>query len=220
MTDALWRDWEALWASARKAVLQLGAECEPAQVAPPAELREVERVEADLGRPLPQSLRAVVLGFSRKVSFRWQLPDDTERPEEFAEIFAGEVGWNLGELVELERSRKGWIEACFPDAQNEYDAIWHGKLAFFSIANGDMLAIDEVIDGSPVIYLSHDDGDGHGQALGANFADFVTRYSRLGCPGAEDWQWLPFHTCQHGSLLDPDSASAQRWQSWFGLPSV
>jgi hypothetical protein len=186
-------------------------------VTSPADLREIERVEADLGRPLPESLRSVVLSFSRKVSFRWHLPDDAECPAEFHEIFAGEIGWNLGELVELERSRQGWIEACFPDPQDEYDAIWHGKLAFFSITNGDMLAIDEAVAGGPVIYLSHDDGDGHGQALGTSFADFVTRYSRLGCPGAEDWQWLPFHTCQRGSLLDPDSASARRWRNWFGL---
>ena len=172
-----------------------------------------------VGRPLPASFRSVLLGFSRKVVLYWHLPEEAEQPAEFEEICSGEIGWDLATLPETDGSRREWIDACFPNSDDPYDAIWHGKLAFFSITNGDMLAIDEARDGHPVIYLSHDGGDGHGQMLGKNFADFVTRYSQLGCPGAEDWQWLPFHAREEGALLEPDSPTAKSWRKWFGLTS-
>jgi hypothetical protein len=35
-------------------------------------------------------------------------------------------------------------------------------------------------------------GEGHGVEMARNFKEFVFLSSRLGCVGAEDWQWLPF----------------------------
>jgi hypothetical protein len=40
----------------------------------------------------------------------------------------------------------------------------------------------------PVVFLSHDGGEGHGDWLGRDFEDYVDRLGRLGCIGAEDWQ--------------------------------
>src|SRR5262249_9542796 len=133
-------------------------------------------------------------------------------------IFGGECSWSLTRLAEIEQGRKGWIECCFPNIEDEYDRVWHNKLAFLEVGNGDMLALDLSLPSVPVVYMSHDDGEGHGYRLGADFTDFITRWTLLGCPGAEDWQMLPFISSPT-SLLAPDCENARLWRSIFGLPT-
>lgn len=81
----------------------------------------------------------------------------------------------------------------FPNANDPYDVVWHNKAAFYDVGNGDYLAFDlaEAQHGS-VVYLSHDDGQGHGYVLAADFADLLERWVPIACTGGEDWQWLPF----------------------------
>ncbi len=68
-----------------------------------------------------------------------------------------------------------------------YNVVWHGKLAFHDVPSGDQLAFDLNEPSNPVVYLSHDDGEGHGYRLGNDFIDFVERWSMVGCTGPEDW---------------------------------
>jgi hypothetical protein len=71
-------------------------------------------------------------------------------------------------------------------------------------------------DDSPIVYLSHDGGEGHGYRLANNFIEFIDRWSRLGFVGCEDWQWMPFTTGPENGLL-PDGEAAQRFRAWLGL---
>ena len=85
------------------------------------------------------------------------------------------------------------------------------------VPNGDMIAIDRRSpDDESVIYLSHDDGQGHGFVLGRDFADFIDRWTMLGCPGPEDWEWLQFCSSSM-SGLEPDGEAGSAWREWFGL---
>jgi hypothetical protein len=85
------------------------------------------------------------------------------------------------------------------------------------IPNGDYLGIDlSAGHHGEVVYLSHDDGDGHGYVLGADILDFLRRWTMLGCPGPEDWQWLPF-TPSETSMLEPNGAAARKWRKLLGL---
>lgn len=148
----------------------------------------------------------------------WSLPDDLVLPAPFRELFAGALSWNLHRLPEIDRSVRQWIRVVFPDPEGAYDGVWHDKLGFHEVGNGDFLAIDvapSVHDG-PVVYLSHDDGQGHGYYLGSSFIDAVDRMSRVGCVGAEDWQWLPF-TQSSTSGIDPDGENGRLWRECFGL---
>ncbi|MCH7725263.1 MAG: hypothetical protein IH991_02095 [Planctomycetes bacterium] len=80
-----------------------------------------------------------------------------------------------------------------------------------------MIAIDQSRDGSEqVVYLSHDDGEGHGYIMGNSVEDFVDRYSLIGCLGYEDWQWLPF-VADAVSGIDPHCSNAVSWRQWFKL---
>lgn len=54
-----------------------------------------------------------------------------------------------------------WEEECFNNEDDEYDAVWHHKLGFMHVPNGDMIAFDvkKSETNPPVVYLSHDDGE-------------------------------------------------------------
>ncbi|MGV3719452.1 MAG: SMI1/KNR4 family protein [Actinomycetota bacterium] len=153
------------------------------------------------------------------MELKWFLPDETRFPAPFQEIFCGECYWDLHQLVALEESRRSWISSVFPDPENEYDRVWHQKLAFMEVGNGDLLALDLGQEGAPVVYLSHDGGESHGYLLGRDFADFIDRWSLLGCPGAEDWQMAPFLSGPT-SYLEVQGERAAQWRSVFGMPRL
>ena len=201
--------WEAALAACRR----LGGDARELVVAPPAAQAEIESVERELGRPLPSSLRSLFIEVALHVEVRWFLPSGLEPP--FREIFAGDFHASLRLLAQFSKDHASWIRECFGNADNSYDRIWHDKLPFLEVGNGDFLAIDVLVPDGAVVYLSHDDGRGHGRALAQNFADFVEWYSLIGCVGAEDWQWLYFWSPDR--LLDAGGANANEWRKWFGL---
>lgn len=204
------------WRTTLQAVSRLGGRADPLVVEPPATLADVEALEEQLGTSLPAALRDVLLTFSRKVDFRWFLPEDFLLSDEFREIFRGDCHWSIEWLEDFNQEKNKWINEVFPNPSDPYDAVWHNSLGFHAVGNGDYLAINMRADEpQSVVYLSHDDGEGHGHKLGADFQDFLLRWSRLGCVGAEDWQWLPFES--PGGYLDPDSDAAKSFRSLLGL---
>lgn len=186
----------------------------PLVVEPPASAEEVEEVERALNRPLPESFRRVLLGFARRFEIDWRLPDDDASP--LPDVFGGRVGWSLAELVPLERARMDWVTGCFSDPANAYDRVWHDKLAILHVPNGDLVALDPRRDRAPCIYLSHEDGPGHGTALGADFEDAIDRLAAIGFVGPEDWQWMAF-VADRTTGIDVGGESARTWRAWLGL---
>lgn len=190
-----------------RSIEALGGSVDGLTIDKPATEAELAEVEETLGRPLPAELRQFALAVSRKITFNWYLPEDYHLPEPLCELFSGGLDYDVSELPEHEDGRAGWQASCFPDASDLYDIVWHNKLAFHSVPNGDYLAFDAE---GRVIYLSHDDGQGHGYVMASSFPDLLTRWIPLGCPGPEDWQWLPFVTTPTSGIL-PDSENAKLW---------
>jgi hypothetical protein len=183
----------------------------------PATESQVERLEDSIAVPLPASFRQTLLSVSRHVEFRWFTPDDVRFAPPFHENFSGDLHWSLKFTRQSEQQRRSWVEEVFPDPSNPYDAVWHNKLAFAAIGNGDLLALDlAAATAGAIVYLSHEDGEGHGFTLASDFADLVRRWVPLACPGGEDWQWLPF-TSSPRSGIDPDSPNGLLWQEILGL---
>ncbi|MED0949060.1 SMI1/KNR4 family protein [Bacillus mobilis] len=140
-----------------------------------------------------------------------------EIPNEFSEIFCGTPHWSLENLFEFEKERKDWIDTVFPNPEDEYDVVWHNKLAFCEVGNGDYLAFDMKNDiDAPVIYLSHDNGEGHGYKIANNFIEFIDNWSRVAFVGCEDWQWLPF-TTRFDSGINSDDEPAKKFRNWLKL---
>jgi len=67
-----------------------------------------------------------------------------------------------------------------------------------------------------IVYLSHDDGKGHGFKIANNFIEFIENWSRIGFVGCEDWQWLPFTTSSI-SGINPDGEAAKSFRTWLRL---
>jgi len=138
-------------------------------------------------------------------------------PEPFKSNFSGDLHWSLDYTRQFNRDKQGWIDTVFKSAANTYDSVWHNKLAFYEVGNGDYIAMSLARDGyGEIVYLSHDDGAGHGYVLADSFADLLERWVPLACPGGEDWQWLPFVTGQT-DRIDPKCQNARDWRRLLTL---
>lgn len=214
----MWNSWVTRWQTTLAMIERLGGEGKGLQIGKPASEQQIERVEQKLGLRLPESFRETLLDFSGHVDFGWNLNDCIKLPGALKSISSGECFWNIDNLPEIEESRKDWVRECFSDPDDDYDRVWHNKLAFMSVANGDAIAFDLDMhpDCAPVVYLSHDDGEGHGYILGRDFKDFIDRWTLLGCPGTEDWQMMPFLETMTGGI-NTDCQNALEWRRLIGL---
>ena len=87
-------------------------------------------------------------------------------------------------------------------------------LFYFEVGNGDYLAIElEKENYGKIAYLSHDDGDGHGYYLANNFKELLSNWSKVGCVGGEDWQWLTFYT--KGIGINPNCENTKLWKDFI-----
>jgi hypothetical protein len=188
------------WRAALDACAARGGETRPLVIEPPATAARVAEVEAALGHALPPRLRRFFLEEAASVQFQWFLPTGGEPP--FGDISSGELSISLERLTDLA-------------AQH----VRKGRVAFHLVANGDLVAIDVRKTGEPVVFISHEGGDGDGVILGRDLDDYLARHAALGGVGAEDGQWLPFVSeIDDERILDPDGDAADRWRRWFGLP--
>ncbi|GGG70387.1 SMI1/KNR4 family protein [Paenibacillus radicis (ex Gao et al. 2016)] len=214
-----WNLWEQRLISFNDAIEGIGGEAGGYTINPPVDLLEIKKIEEQLGHSLPQSFVQVITEFSGGMEVSWSLPDEdslsTPLPEQLQGLFACNFSWDIDEILSIEEARKGWVREVFPDPNDLYDAVWHNKLAFMEVGNGDYIAFDLAIaEDPPIVYLSHDDGEGHGFLLGSNFLDFFNKWTQIGCVGCEDWQLLPFIK-DSKSGIDPLSENAVLWRSWL-----
>lgn len=178
-----------------------------------ATTRQVKKLEKKLGLEIPQQLKTFFLEFSSRCEVSVYLPDSLSLPKELAGIFSADLLISLEGVKVAESSRRNWIETCFPNEEDEYDKVWHHKLGLMTVANGDVIALD--IGSNPtnpaVVYLSHDDGQGHGYILGKDFNTYLESLLEIGLCGNEDWQVLPFiQDSQSGINAQCENANTYR----------
>ena len=199
----------------------LGGEIEPLTIEKPAIEDEIKAIEAQLGYTLPLHFREVLLENTAHLDFYWDINDITDEgdislPDKLVEIFRGQLLFGLDLLLDYEDDRKGWVKEVYPDYNNEYDRVWHNKMSFHQVGNGDYIAIElEPENYGKVVYLSHDGSENHGLYIADNFKEFLMNYAAIGCTGGEDWQWEPFYT--KGKGLDPTCENAQAWYKVLGI---
>jgi hypothetical protein len=188
-------------------IKSLGGDVDALRIEPPASKEELNEIEKALGLPLPLELRQFASTVSRRIAFRWYLPNGFELPQSLRGIFGGGLDYDVSKIPGHEEGRASWQAECFPKPDDPYDSVWHNKLAFHDVPNGDYLGLDP---SGRVIYLSHDEGKGHGYVIGTSFVDLLIRWLPLGCPGPEDWQWLPFVDSPVSGIL-AGSENAKLW---------
>lgn len=196
---------------------EIGGEVKEVIIKDPATELKIQWVEKKLGVRLPESFKYVLLNFSAEFSFRWFFPKDYYLPGKYREIFGGTPNWSIDNLMRFEEDRRGWIDNVFPNPEDAYDQVWHNKLAFMEVGNGDYFAFDMSEDGKhPIIYLSHDDGEGHGHLIANDLVELLDHWSRLCFVGPEDWQWIMFAQSRDSGLL-PESEAAIEFRSQLGI---
>ncbi|WP_454959715.1 SMI1/KNR4 family protein [Capnocytophaga sputigena] len=199
----------------------LGGEVEPLTIEKPATEEEVKAVEAKLGYTLPPHFREVLLENTAHLEFGWDIDniideEDISLPDKLAEIFRGKLLFGLDLLLDYEEDRQDWEGDAYPNSDKEYDRVWHNKMSFFQVGNGDYIAIElEPENYGKVVYLSHDGSENHGLYIADNFKEFLMNYAAVGCTGGEDWQWEPFYT--KGKGIDPTSKNAKTWYKVLGI---
>ena len=110
----------------KSAYESIGAETELV-VEEPASIAEVESIENIIERKLPLQIRDFFLQYSKKCEFSAWLPDGFELPSELDEIFSANFLISLEEFADAEKARNGWVENCFTNEEDEYDAVWYNK---------------------------------------------------------------------------------------------
>ena len=199
----------------------LGGETDPLTIEKPATEDEIKAVETKLGYTMPSHFREVLLENTAHLDFYWDINDITDEgdislPDKLVEIFRGQLLFGLDLLLDYEDDRKGWVKEVYPDYNNEYDRVWHNKMSFHQVGNGDYIAIElEPENYGKVVYLSHDGSENHGLYIASNFKEFLMNYAAIGCIGGEDWQWEPFYT--KGKGIDPTSKNAKTWYKVLGI---
>jgi len=199
----------------------LGGETDPLMIEKPATEEEIKAVEEQLGYILPPHFREVLLENTAHLEFGWDIDDiideeDISLPDKLAEIFRGKLLFGLDLLLDYEEDRQDWEGEVYPNSDKEYDRVWHNKMSFFQVGNGDYIAIElEPENYGKVVYLSHDGSENHGLYIADNFKEFLMNYAAVGCTGGEDWQWEPFYT--KGKGIDPTSKNAKTWYKVLGI---
>ena len=199
----------------------LGGEVEPLTIEKPATEDEIKAVEAKLGYTLPPHFREVLLENTAHLEFGWDIDDiideeDISLPDKLAEIFRGKLLFGLDLLLDYEEDRQDWEGEVYPNSDKEYDRVWHNKMSFQQVGNGDYIAIElEPENYGKVVYLSHDGSENHGLYIANNFKEFLMNYAAVGCTGGEDWQWEPFYTAGKG--IDPSSENALAWYKLLNI---
>jgi cell wall assembly regulator SMI1 len=183
----------------------------------PATEQDITNIENKLAYRIPSDFKNILLTVSSHCDFRWFLPKGFKLPYILREIFCGELHWSLDFILPLNENKDGWVKNVFPNIDDEYDKVWHNKFVFQEVGNGDCISIDLTPDNyGKIIYLSHDAGEGHGYVMANSFYDLLRNWTKLGCVGGEDWQWLPF--CKSKiSGIDPNCDTAQLWYKTIGL---
>ncbi len=186
----------------------------------PATEDEICAAEERMGVKLPKSLREFFLRYSKEFRISAFMPDEfcETLPNSLRGLFASKFTIGLRVVEYSENNRKTWIENCFDNEEDEYDKVWYHKLALTDVGNGDIIALDIEKDPEdpPVVYLSHDDSEGHGVVLGKNFESFLMDLIKVGGCGMEDWQMIPF--IPEGSVgIDPDCENAKAFRKLIGF---
>ena len=172
-------------------ITKLGGDARQLVFEEPATVKEVIDIEKALKYELPRDFRKALLTISANCEFKWFLPKDFSLPYELRGIFRGEIHWGLKHIVPFNDSKAGWKREVFNNPDDEYDKVWHNKFVFQEVGNGDYLSIDL----SPghygkIIYLSHDDGEGHGYVMANSFSELLKNWTQIGCVGGECRQLL------------------------------
>lgn len=214
LNKTLWNKWQSDWSWIMSIAETRNWDYSKIVIKDPIALEEIKTLEKSLDIELPSDFKHVLCEYSSGIDLNWHMDDD--EIESFEAIFCGGsdgILWDFSQLDRMYKNYLDWVAKCFPDPNNEYDKIWHNKIPFLEVGNGDMIVFDRVSteNGCPVIFLSHDGSDFHGSHLADSFIEFITNWSNIGCVGTEDWILEIFYDSDSKKLMS-ESSVINEWK--------
>ncbi len=170
----------------------------------PASENDVLEVENLIGFRLPEDYRTLFTKCAKSFEFYYQMKD-FNIPDEFQNIFSGELSWSLDTLPQMYNHYLLWVEASLdPEANdvsviNVTEKIWRQKVPLMNVPNGDIIVVG--YNPSEVVYFSHEGGKMHGKRLGNSLFEFLEFHSRIGFIGSEDWQFEVFYDFEKDMMV-------------------
>ncbi|MDA2252439.1 SMI1/KNR4 family protein (plasmid) [Bacillus cereus] len=201
------QNWINNWNETFHQIEKIKGDIESFVVEKSATEEEIKLTEQQLGYPLPISFKEVLVKFSKQVELRWSFPDELSIPAEFDDIFAGELCWNLDSIEDLAE-----VADSLKDVGDNYGENLRQKLAFYTVPNGDYLALDlnSNNEDAAVVYWDHEEDSV--TYVADNFIEFIEKFTDLNLIGAEIWQWETFIDSKG---INTDSEIAQKWKKLF-----
>ncbi|HDR7760532.1 MULTISPECIES: SMI1/KNR4 family protein [Bacillus cereus group] len=201
------QNWINNWNETFHQIEKIKGDIESFVVEKSATEEEIKLTEQQLGYPLPISFKEVLVKFSKQVELRWSFPDELSIPAEFDDIFAGELCWNLDSIEDLAE-----VADSLKDVGDNYGENLRQKLAFYTVPNGDYLALDlnSNNEDAAVVYWDHEEDSV--TYVADNFIEFIEKFTDLHLIGAEIWQWETFIDSKG---INTDSEIAQKWKKLF-----
>lgn len=201
------QNWINNWNETFHQVEKIKGDIESFVVEKSATEEEIKLTEQQLGYPLPISFKEVLVKFSKQVELRWSFPDELSILAEFDDIFAGELCWNLDSIEDLTE-----VADSLKDVGDNYGENLRQKLAFYTVPNGDYLALDlnSNNEDAAVVYWDHEEDSV--TYVADNFIEFIEKFTDLHLIGAEIWQWEIFIDSKG---INTDSEIAQKWKKLF-----
>jgi len=180
---------------------------QPINIGEKATIQEIQIKEKELGYNLPPSYKSIILNLSKSLSFYYSFSEGTLIPDEFSEIFSGEIYWDFSELQNLD----GLAEDLVEDGE-DYGKNLRGKLEFSHAGNGDIYAFDMLVEGEekPVVYWDHEEDTV--TYIADSFSEYLEKITELNCVGSEIWQ-IEYFLNKNG--IDLTGLKAQNWKQWF-----
>jgi cell wall assembly regulator SMI1 len=179
----------------------------PIEIGEKATIQEIQEKEKELGYNLPPSYKSIIQNHARSLSFYYAFSENTMIPDEFSEIFSGEINWDFSELQNLDK-----LADDLEEDGEDYGKNLRGKLEFSHAGNGDIYAFDMSVKGAekPVIYWDHEEDTV--TYIADSFIDYLEMVTEINCVGSEKWQ-IEYFLNENG--INTSGSKALRWKQWF-----
>lgn len=125
--------------------------------------KEVAKIEERLEIKIPLIFKKILMEFSKKVSFSWNLSKQMNLPYRFREISHGLIEWDIDKLEYIKN--------------DEYSETLNEILVINDVSNGDIIGIKMDNISESIVYWNHEEDTLN--ILACNFEEYIINMTKV-----------------------------------------